>query len=314
MINYNGEKYLKRTIPPILNLNYPNYEFIIIDNQSSDNSLEIISRQKKIILINNEVKGSKNRALNLGIKKSKGEYILFLDNDVIIKDKDLLQDILESFFNFKKIGLITLTLQNEGEKKVALYGQYLKPITFTKQNKELDLVNIKEINGKNVVGVQGAAFFCKKIIFSKIGYFDEVIPFGGEDIDVGIRSILFGFQNLIYSNKVLIHIGMGERNDLKKNRSKYFKGFTGWFITIIKNYKFFNAIFLITFFSIFLFLKTIKSSIQKKDPLLIFLYFMIPLYIILNIKKIIFSRNEIQSKRIIKEDVFLKIKPPKINK
>ena len=313
MINYNGEKYLKRTIPPILKLNYPNYEFIIVDNESRDNSVQLIKSFKKIILVKNRISGSKNRGLNLGIKKARGEYLLFLDNDVLITDKNLLQDLLSEFLKSSKIGLMTLTLLNEGEKSIYLYGEFLNIMTFMKRNEEICLNKIKNINGKSVVGMQGAAFFSRKDIFNKIGRFDELIPFGGDDIDLGIRSIIHGFKNIIYSKKILIHIGMDERTNPIKHHNKYFNYYVGWLNTIIKNYSFSNAILSTMLFMPYMFLKTIKTSIKMRDPLLIWEYIKIPFFLIINTKNIISRRRKIQSKRVVKEDIFLKIKPPKFD-
>src|SRR3989344_5058951 len=87
MLNYNGLKYIKRTIPQILKLDYPNYEFIIVDNGSADGSIEFIkemqikSEKVKIRLIENGENLGYSKGKNIGVKHAKGEYVLLLDND-----------------------------------------------------------------------------------------------------------------------------------------------------------------------------------------------------------------------------------------
>ena len=81
---YNAENYLKIAIESILNQSYKNFEFIIINDGSNDDSLEIIKHymlfDNRIILINQNNKGL-TKSLNIGIEKANGEYIARQDAD-----------------------------------------------------------------------------------------------------------------------------------------------------------------------------------------------------------------------------------------
>jgi len=83
---YNGDKYLLEAMRSVLNQTYDNFEFIIINDGSTDNSLSIINDyikiDKRIILINRENKGLPY-SLNEGIIKAKGDYIVRMDSDDI---------------------------------------------------------------------------------------------------------------------------------------------------------------------------------------------------------------------------------------
>lgn len=81
---YNGEKYIREAIESILKQTFENFEFIIIDDGSTDNSAEIIKsyNDHRIILIQQENKGLA-AALNEGIKIAKGKYIARMDTDDI---------------------------------------------------------------------------------------------------------------------------------------------------------------------------------------------------------------------------------------
>ena len=85
--NYNNAKYLTKCIDSVLSQNYERVEVIIIDDKSTDNSLDVIKKyQKKIKVIKKKKKtniGSYNQIKTyfLGFKKSKGEIIFFLDSD-----------------------------------------------------------------------------------------------------------------------------------------------------------------------------------------------------------------------------------------
>ena len=81
---YNVEKYIHKTIDSVLSQTFKDYEVIMINDGSTDNSLaalkEYASKHKNFVLINNCNIGA-SRARNIGIKVAKGEYIAFLDSD-----------------------------------------------------------------------------------------------------------------------------------------------------------------------------------------------------------------------------------------
>lgn len=96
---YNAEKYIDRCIKSILNQTYSSYEIILVNDGSSDRSLFLLKQYEKDYK-NIKVFTQKNQgpgmARNLGIKKSKGAYITFVDSDDYIEDaylKDLISEI-----------------------------------------------------------------------------------------------------------------------------------------------------------------------------------------------------------------------------
>ena len=93
--NYNKEKYCNRAVRSIINQTYKNIEIIFFDDGSSDNSVKNIKRSfrknlKKINIIENKLRGkifsfNQINAINVSIKKSKGELICILDSDDFYK-------------------------------------------------------------------------------------------------------------------------------------------------------------------------------------------------------------------------------------
>lgn len=81
---YNGEKYIKETIESVINQSFVDFEFIIIDDGSTDNTLNIINDfQDDRIKIIKQNHGGIVKALNTGLQNSKGEYIIRIDADDI---------------------------------------------------------------------------------------------------------------------------------------------------------------------------------------------------------------------------------------
>lgn len=82
---YNGEKYLKEAIESIINQTFKDFEFLIINDASTDSSVDIIKgfNDKRIVLIENKENLGLTKSLNKGIKLSKGKYIARMDADDI---------------------------------------------------------------------------------------------------------------------------------------------------------------------------------------------------------------------------------------
>lgn len=82
---YNDENYLKESIESILNQEFKDFEFIIVNDKSTDNSLKIINKfhDKRILIINNKKNLGLTKSLNIALKLAKGKYIARQDADDI---------------------------------------------------------------------------------------------------------------------------------------------------------------------------------------------------------------------------------------
>lgn len=106
---YNGEKYIKNTIESVISQTYLNWELIIVNDGSQDNSLNIInsflSLDDRVHVINLDTNsGGPAHPRNIGIKEAKGSYIAFLDSDDIWH-KEKLKCQLE-FIEKEKLDLV----------------------------------------------------------------------------------------------------------------------------------------------------------------------------------------------------------------
>ena len=103
---YNGEEFLSEAINSVLNQTYQNWELIFWDNRSTDNSAKILKsfKDKRIRYFYSKDKTVLYKARNLAIKKTKGEFIAFLDvDDMWLKNKLSIQ--IPKFKN-KRIGVV----------------------------------------------------------------------------------------------------------------------------------------------------------------------------------------------------------------
>ena len=126
--NYNGEKYLKRCLDSVVNQKYSQKEIIVIDDGSTDDSIEIIKNYGENIKLIKAKHCGPNLARKAGIDAATGDYILFVDSDDYI-EKGTLQKIAEEFeendvdvirFNYRntKTNTIMNPILKHGKKKI----------------------------------------------------------------------------------------------------------------------------------------------------------------------------------------------------
>lgn len=109
----NEEENVKKLVPLLLEQNYPDFEIVLINDASSDNTLELFEAYEKqhnniklVNVINNEAFwGNKKYALTLGIKAAKNEYLLFTDADCIPSSKEWISEMSSHFSQSKTIVL-----------------------------------------------------------------------------------------------------------------------------------------------------------------------------------------------------------------
>ena len=115
---YNNGKFLDKCIESILSQTYCEFELLIINDGSTDNTIDILKyygqKDKRIKLFNIENNGV-SFARNLGISKAKGEYICFIDSDDWV-EKDYLSQFVSKIQNSKTL-IIQEIFQNRNSKK-----------------------------------------------------------------------------------------------------------------------------------------------------------------------------------------------------
>lgn len=117
---YNGAKFLAEAIDSILAQTFTDFEFIIINDASSDDSLHIINSYKdaRIVLIQNNKNIGLTKSLNIGIAKAKGKYIARMDADDISLPKRLEKqfDFMEVHLEFAFCGSRAKTISDVGKE------------------------------------------------------------------------------------------------------------------------------------------------------------------------------------------------------
>lgn len=176
---YNRASLLNRSIKSVLNQTFHDFELIVVDDGSTDNTKELINEFMKndprIRYIWQENSGGPTKPINAGIKKSKGDYITILGSDDEILPEKLEKQIKKFDSVSKNVGLIYCGLQYIPENK-------------NKQSKTI----IPKLRGNLFTELLKGSFIggitplIKKECFQKLGLFDTSLP-SGEDWDMWIR-------------------------------------------------------------------------------------------------------------------------------
>lgn len=124
---YNAEKFLNDTIKTVLEQTYSNFELILINDCSTDNSVNIIKKHKdkRIVFINNAENSGVAITRNNGIKVAKGRYICFLDADDLWDKKKLEKQI--HFMNENNVAFSFTGYEFANEKGIPMSKKVYVP-------------------------------------------------------------------------------------------------------------------------------------------------------------------------------------------
>ena len=183
---FNNEKFLKEAIDSILNQTFTDFEFIIVNDGSTDNTRNIIQNysDNRIKLLNNISNLGISRAANIGIKAACGIYIARQDADDISMPERLEKEVLFLDHN-KNIALVGAYYYMINEKGKIL--KIIKPLTESEEIK-CNLLNDNQFG-------QGSVMFRVKCI-KEVGYYREEFDLVG-DYDLWLRiSEIFDLANI----------------------------------------------------------------------------------------------------------------------
>jgi len=192
IVNWNAKKYLKSCIDSLLAQTYQNYEIIVVDNASSDDSVKFLEKEFSSIKI---IKNKKNLGFaegnNIGIKNSKGDLIALFNPDAIA-DKDWLSNLVQKIQSSNKIGGVAGKIFYLNEK----FGKNAVFCTWSK----LDPYSAMPYNfhndepSSNVDYLSGAAMLVKKEVIDKVGFLDPEYFLYFEETDWCARMIRAGYD------------------------------------------------------------------------------------------------------------------------
>ncbi|MGN0177077.1 MAG: glycosyltransferase family 2 protein [Methanobrevibacter sp.] len=207
--NYNGEKFLKTFLKSLSEDSQYIDEVIIVDNGSTDGSLDYIRNNSfnfPIVLIENKENVGFSPAVNQGIKKAQNNFVFSINNDTEIK-KGSIKSLIDTITSSDDIFSVQAKmLQYNNKNLIDDVGDEYNLLAWTKKvgenHESSEYVQVKEIFSS----CAGAAMY-NKTILDEIGLFDDNFFAYMEDVDLAIRSKINGYRNLLCPEAIVYHIG-----------------------------------------------------------------------------------------------------------
>lgn len=178
---YNRETLIYKCLDSIYKTDYPNFEVIVVDDGSTDNSTKTAQKFPCKIIKLKKNKGVAY-ARNIGAKNAKGDILYFVDSDIVQKG-DTITQIASEFEKDDKLGVLAASLSREplnkgfGPSFIALRYFYLTTLNMIREGK----------NKQKVTFFPSASAAIKKKVFDKTKGFDTSFKLGGEEHELGHR-------------------------------------------------------------------------------------------------------------------------------
>lgn len=181
---YNAEKYIEESVGSVLSQNYPNFELIIVNDGSTDRTLEVLAQftDPRIRVFSQENKGQ-SIAMNFGIRQSSGEFIKFLDADDLINSDHLLSQYnaikdAPNCIASCRWAYFTGSYEHVNFLKEKTHKNYVNPVDWIYDSLTYD---------KGMMG--GWMWLIPRQVLEKAGYWDERLSLNN-DFDFSIRVLL----------------------------------------------------------------------------------------------------------------------------
>lgn len=270
IVNYNTSEVTKNCIDSIYEYTKEvNFEIILVDNNSKDNSKIIFSKDSRIKYLYQNSNLGFGKANNIGFKHAKGKYLFLLNSDTLLRSNAVKEfyDYMEKCSNnIACIGTILVDVEGHAMTSFGRFPNFWTGITwFTILGPVLQKLRlIKENHHQNeekyVDYVSGADIFLKRSIAMELGLFDPEFFMYFEETEMQYRFTQKGYKNLIYDKPHIIHLeGYSMNKVYKKTLSKLILPLKGYFIYLKKT----RGIFI---YCLFRFLYALISPFWLIDP------------------------------------------------
>lgn len=204
--NWNGKSYLRECLSSLKNQTYPHLEIIVVDNGSSDDSLEFMETNfPKIVVIKNRSNLGFAKANNLGILAARGKYIATLNNDAVA-EPDWIENLLAAAQKRNDVAMFaSKILSFSNPKLIESAGLLLYPDGIAGRRGYLEKNNSKYTKEEEVLLPTACAALYRKEQLLACGLFDKDYFAYCEDTDLGLRMRLLGMTCLYVPDAMVYH-------------------------------------------------------------------------------------------------------------
>ena len=242
VLNFNGLKHLDECFRTLEQLNYPNFEIVLVDNASTDGSVEYVQKNFPWVkLVVHQENLGFCEGYNQSIEYADGEYLAFLNNDTAI-DANWLSELITAADEQQADICGSKILFYDEPQLTNHIGAKITPIGsgydlgFGQKDSQSDQEPVI------VAAACGAAMLIKKETFLKLGGFDPDYFAYFEDLDLCWRAWLYGYRVILVPKSVIYHKFGGSWGSSRRSEARTFHGQKNRLANIIKNLETINVI------------------------------------------------------------------------
>ena len=298
--HHNNKDILLDCLKSIYQSSYQNFEIIIVDNASSDDSINHVHVNYPEVII---IKSLKNLGYaggcNLGAKDATGDYLFFLNNDTVL-DHNCISKLVDKLRSDSKISSVQPKILNLDDKSSFDYAgasggfmDYLVfPFTRGRIFNRVETDQGQYDDSVKIFWASGAGFLTRKSNFDKIEGFDENLFAHMEEIDYHWKSYLSDSEVWVEPSAVLYHLG-GATLPMQSAKKVYYNHRNS-LVLLLSNYCMWRSL---CYFTLRLPLEIISSlkELVSLRPLHFLYHYLALLWIVFNFSIILKRRRKIKS-------------------
>jgi GT2 family glycosyltransferase len=248
-----------------LNTHYPNYDIVVVDNASTDGSVDEIKASfgsdSQIKIIRNLRNVGHSEGCNIGARRTRGKYIVFLDSDIEFEDKNWLCELVKVMENDYAVGLGQAKIVLAEDKRCLDYVCVAVDALGTwAANYGLKEERFKE--NFEILAASSGCSIIRREVFNQAGGFDADYFIYDDDTDLSLRVRLLGYRILFVPAAMVIHRGgvlRGISGQMLYHSSK------NRLFTVIKNYELRNMWWRFLVLTFFTFMVSVGFIFVRKN-------------------------------------------------
>lgn len=220
VLNHNRAGDLRRNLARLKEISTVNTETIVVDNASTDSSVQMVEELfPEVNLVKSATNTGVSIGRNLGFRKARGEFIICLDDD-IIAPKNIAVTTAAIFHTNPRVGCLAYLIRQMPE------GHYLNQCTRD-----------------TLTSYRACGHAFRHEALRSIGYLDEALFFGAEEIDSSLRLMNNGYLTRYTPEIIIEHYGLVSKLAYSRRISKWI---AGWGFFYIKNFPLHTACLLVS--------------------------------------------------------------------
>ena len=221
-LSWNKKEDVIELVKTLLNQKYEMKEIIVVDNASTDSTVEFLkAKYPSLKVIPLEKNYGLNRGFNIGVASAKGEIIIGVDHDCILEDEEVVGKVVRCFKKNPKLGIVAFRVKSLFTRKDA----WDNPVHLTRGETE---------HGHSCLTYNGCGFAILKEVYTRAGGLDEQFFIYYGEIDLTLRVLELGYKCKYFPDVIVFH------KSLKSPISNWYIKITqrNWAWFIWKNFPF----------------------------------------------------------------------------